>query len=221
MEQIEKWAEKLNKDVYNEWKSKYHFWDPGFKVFFSPIHKKPKLMILSLNPGGSKFHYERESSKQFENNDFSLPKRNEYLITDYKMAKKMRLFFEDYHKLLEQSVALPIVFFRSKDWNYWKEQIPKNKRKEMEQFSYHKVKEIIKMIKPEMYLIIGFSTYSKIKRNILDVKNEHSIKSGTHRLYLTAFTRRIPIFCIPHLTGYRLSNTKLAKIRKEFFQKLK
>lgn len=218
MSKLDKWAEDLTKEVYNEWKSKYHFWDPGFKVFFSPIHKKPKLMILSLNPGGSKSHYERESSKQFERNDFSLPKRNEYLITDYKMAKKIRLFFEDHHKLLEQSIALPIVFFRSRDWNYWKEQNPKNKRKEMEQFSYNKVKEIIKMVEPEMYLIIGFSAYSKIKRNVLDVKNEHSIKSGTHRMYLKAYTGKTPIFCIPHLTGYRLSNKKMNKIREVFFK---
>jgi len=215
---LEKWAEKLNQQVYKEWKAKYDFWEPGFKVFFSPVYKNPKLMILSLNPGGTKVHYENENMRKFQKNDFSLPKRNEYLTKNHNMAKKVKLFFEGHHDLLEQSVVLPIVFFRSKDWDYWKNNVPKNKRSEMEQFSFLKVKEIIKKLKPRMFLVIGTgSTYRRVKKNILDVKNEKSVRSGAHRLYITAQAGRAPIFCIPHLTGYRLSNEKREKIRNSFF----
>jgi len=88
----------------------------------------------------------------------------------------------------------------------------------MEQFSYLKVKEIIKKLKPKMFLVLGTSsTYRRIKKNILDIKNEKSVLSGAHRLYITAQTGKAPIFCIPHLTGYHLSNSKRDKIRDSFF----
>jgi len=217
---LKKWAEELNQQVYKEWKTKYDFWEPGFKVFFSPVYKNPKLMILSLNPGGTKVHYENENMRNFQKNDFSLPKHNEYLTKDHNMANKVKLFFEGHYDLLEQSVVLPIVFFRSQNWKYWKNNVPKNKRREMEQFSYDLVKEIIEKLKPKMFLVLGISsTYRRIKKNILDVKNEKSVLSGIHRLYITAQAGNIPIFCIPHLTGYRLSNEKREKIRNSFFRK--
>ena len=54
MMDITKWAEDLTEEVYNEWKTKYSFWEDGFKVFNSPVRYRPELMIISLNPGGTK-----------------------------------------------------------------------------------------------------------------------------------------------------------------------
>ena len=54
MMDITKWAEDLTEEVYNEWKTKYSFWEDGFKVFYSPVRYRPELMIISLNPGGTK-----------------------------------------------------------------------------------------------------------------------------------------------------------------------
>ena len=174
-------------------------------------------MILSLNPGGAELHFEQESKTKFGNNDFSLPKRNEYFTTDYRMAKKMRLLFKDHLDLLEQSVALPILFFRSKNYQYWKKNIQKDIRIEMEHFSYFKIQEILKKLKPRFCLVIGFQTYEQIKNNILKIDNELNIPDDSHRLYTTAKSDDLSLFTIPHLTGYHLSMQKMDKIRNVFF----
>ena len=217
MSELILWAENLTKFVYNEWKIKYSFWKPGFKTFYSPITNNPELLILSLNPGGNEKHFELESKDDFNNNDFSLPKRNEYIATDYAMAKKVRLLFQDNLDLLEQSIALPILFFRSKNYQYWKKNVQKDIRIEMEQLSYFKIQEIIKKLKPKFCLVIGFETYEQIKNNILKIDDESSVYDGTHRLYITAKSDNLSFFVIPHLTGYHLSTQKMDKLRKIFF----
>jgi hypothetical protein len=40
------WAETLTNNVYEKWKSDYSFWEPGFKVFYSPIVKNIKKRRL-------------------------------------------------------------------------------------------------------------------------------------------------------------------------------
>lgn len=219
MSELDKWAEDLTKEVYNQWNNKYSFWKPGFKTFYSPIIKNPSLMILSLNPGGTELHFEQENKTEFYNNDFSLPKRNEYLTTDYRMAKKMRLLFRDHLNLLEQSIALPILFFRSKNYQYWKQNIPKDIRIEMEQFSYLKIQTILEKLKPKFCLVIGFQTYEQIKNNILKIYDESNIPDDSHILYTIAKSNDLSLFAIPHLTGYHLSMQKMDKIRNVFFGK--
>ena len=217
MSELDKWAEDLTKEVYDQWNNKYSFWKPGFKTFYSPIIKHSNLLILSLNPGGDEKHFEIESKNEFDNNNFSLPKRNEYLTTDYTMAKKIRLLFRDHLDLLEQSIALPILFFRSKNYQYWKQNIQKDTRIEMEQFSYSKIQEILTKLQLKFCLVIGFETYEQIKNNILKIDDESSIYDGSHRLYITAKSDNLFLFVIPHLTGYHLSTQKMDKIRKIFF----
>jgi len=217
MSKLDKWAEDLTKEVYNQWNDRYSFWKPGFKTFYSPIIKNSNLLILSLNPGGDEKHFEAESKNEFDKNNFSLPKRNEYLTTDYAMAKKMRSLFQDNLDLLEQSIALPILFFRSKNYQYWKQNVQKDLRIEMEQLSYFKIQEIIKKLKPKFCLVIGFETYEQIKNNILKIDDESSVYDGPHRLYITVKSDNLSLFVIPHLTGYHLSMQKVDKIRKIFF----
>lgn len=218
MNKLEKWSEELTKEVYNEWKTKYSFWKSGFKTFYSPVRKNPKLLILSFNPGGTDEHFEKENQQLFENNDFSISKNNEYLTTNYTMAKKVRKFFESNLDLLEESVALPILFFRSKNYQYWKNNIKKEIRCDMENFSYTKIREILDYLEPKSCLIIGFVTYDKIKKHILKIDSENHISDGTHRLYIKAKSGNIVLFCIPHLTGYHISNEKMDKIRREFLK---
>lgn len=214
---LEKWAKDLVKEVYNEWKTKYSFWESGFKVFYSPIRNNPKLLILSLNPGGDKESFE-ENKKSFENNDFTLPKRIRYAEAKYPMAKQIQKFFGKNSELLEESVSFPILFFRSRNWNYWKKNTEKKIRSEMEQFSYQKVQEIIEKIKPKNVLIVGFKTYDKIKEShILDIDSKEFVKKDKHRLFIKTKAEKINIFCIPHLSGYHISNEKMNIIQKEFF----
>ena len=70
------WAEELTRQVFSQWKTNHARWKQGFKLFYSPIKKNPKLLILSYNPGGDKNSFKKEL-EQYENGNFSLPKNHE------------------------------------------------------------------------------------------------------------------------------------------------
>jgi len=93
MTQLEAWIKDLNKTVFLEWKTKYPSWKTGFKLFYGPVRKNPKLMIISYNPGGSTHYFQKEDLSRFEKGDFSAPKTNSYLIRNNRMAKRMRDLF--------------------------------------------------------------------------------------------------------------------------------
>ena len=218
---LDNWAGSLASSVYEKWKSDYSFWKPGFKIFYSPVRKSPDVMIISLNPGGNGENFRTKDIVRFEQGDFSVPIINEYALREYNMAKKIRKFFSDYEMLLDQSVAFPILFFRSKNFKEWK-LLNKEKRREMEKFSYEKVKEIVKVIKPKIFLVIGFSTYRKLKKHVLDdIKNEKSKKGKNGRIFLTSEWDGILVFCLPHLTGARISNGDFNKAKETFFRIIK
>jgi len=150
---IDKWAEELNKIVYKKW-SKYN-WKPGFKIFFTPIHLNPPLMILTLNPGGDETNFKKEDSPRFAKGDFSVQSYHSYLKPrnpKNKMAKAIREFFGN-DDLLEHTVTIPILFFRSENYDYWKKEFTKlnseKLRKEAEQLSY----ELASKIKRKRYLV--------------------------------------------------------------------
>ncbi len=221
MDNIDRWAQNLTKSVYSEWKSKYSFWKPGFKVFYGPVRKNPKLMIVSYNPGGNGKNFESEDLKRFRRGDFSLPKANSYRIKQYTMSRKMQKFFSGHKNLLEKSVTFPIIFFRSPRAKVLKKRIRRQKRKTMEEFSYNKVKEIMFVIKPRVLLVLGFATYKRLKKYILDgnVKSEKSILNNeSRRISIRAEWKGIPIFCMMHPTGARIKNTDRNRIRKLFFK---
>ena len=143
MMDITKWAEDLTEEVYNEWKTKYSFWEDGFKVFYSPVRYRPELMIISLNPGGTKRNFVEEHYSDYEDGDFSLPDENEYITSDYKFAKEIKILFKEHENFLKTSVVLTTLFFRSSSFGYWEKNNPKKTRLVMERFAYDKVKQIL------------------------------------------------------------------------------
>jgi hypothetical protein len=215
---LKKWAEGVTKDVFLKWKSYQPLWEPGFKVFFGPVRENPEVMIISLNPGGNGDNFRQEDYYRFESGDFSPPTTNVYVIRQNPMARKVRKFFDGHEKMLERSVAFTVLFFRSKNIKEWK-RLDKQKRKEMEEFSYKKVKEIIDKVKPKAVLVVGFATYRRLKKHVLDgIKDENPRKGKSGRLSLTADWNGVPLFCIPHLTGARVTNGNVDKNRKMFFK---
>ena len=216
---MEQWIENINRDVFHEWKSKYSSWKTGFKIFYGPVKKNPKLMIISFNPGGGEYYFQKEDLPRFENGDFSAPKTNSYLIRKNRMAKRMQDLFSEKKKTLEESVTFPILFFRSKDLDTWKT-VPKKKRFDIEQFCYSKVKEIFEQIKPKKILILGFCTDHKLKRYFFhELTNEKIlINSKNRKLAYEYYWKRIPIFCMIHPTGNRISNKDWIKIKQKFHQ---
>ena len=90
---LDQWAESITKKVYLEWKQNYSFWESGFKIFYGPLRTNPDVMIISYNPGGSKYYFELEDHNRYENGDFSPPEINTYMLRDNMMARRMRDFF--------------------------------------------------------------------------------------------------------------------------------
>lgn len=85
---LEKWSETITKDVYEEWKRKYNKWKPGFKVFYSPVRKNPKIMILSYNPGGNEESFQSEDNNRYQRGDFSIQNYHSYADTDKTWQKR-------------------------------------------------------------------------------------------------------------------------------------
>ena len=214
---ITKWAEDLTEEVYNEWKTKYSFWKPGFAVFSAPVRYRPELLIISLNPGGGEKDFQAEGYPKFKGGNFSVPKQNRYVTTDYPFAKKIRVLFEGNEDVLKTSMVVRILFFRSKDMDYWKDNNPKKTRLAMEKFSYDKIKQILDKVKPKKLLVVGSATYGLLRKNVIKIENENKIENwGTVGHITTAKYDQIDIFVTPHLSSAHISKENKKKMKKLF-----
>lgn len=209
------WAEQLTKDVFQEWERKYRFWKPGFKIFYGPVKRNPKIMILSANPGGDKDSFKGDLLR-FRKGDFSLPIDNEYFSKPWHIARRIRNLFDNKQDLLKESIAFPIFFFRSKSARALKQYIPTQQRIEMELFCYRKVRKILKEVKPKKLLILGFGTYEKFLDHLfVKAENEETV-NGTKRIVIKTRWNSLPLFCLIHPTGARIKGKDWEKARKDF-----
>ncbi|BAI80362.1 hypothetical protein DEFDS_0886 [Deferribacter desulfuricans SSM1] len=171
-----KWALNLLEEVKNVWeiassKDKNNIVEKnGFAVFYSKVRKNPELMIIGYNPGGG--------DKDFNIEDvFNLEKEHEYIKYSgknnknekYKTAVVMYNLFEEIGKLelLEKSVKLNLIFFRSKSKKEWLS-LDKELRISLEQFCFGKVKEIVDYINPKIILLEGLETFDLFISEILN-----------------------------------------------------
>lgn len=219
MDNIDRWAEKLTKSVFLEWKSKYRSWKPGFKVFFGPVKRNPQIMILSYNPGGDKEDF-KEDLLRFRKGDFSIPVQNEYFSKTYRIAGQIQRLFGNKKYLVKESVVLPIFFFRSKKAIILKQSFSVQERIEMELFCYKKVKSILKEIKPQKLLILGFDTYEKFMTQFFVKAESERIICGTkgNRIAIKTSWNGIPFFCLIHPTGTWIKSEDWEKARRNFLE---
>ena len=168
---ITKWAENLTEKVYNEWKTKYSFWKPGFAVFSAPVRYRPELMIISLNPGGGGKDFQRKDYSKFQNGNFSIPKQNHYVTYNNKFAKETRNLFEGNDDVLKTSMVTRVLFFRSENMSYWKDHNPQKTRSAMEKFSYDKLQQILDKVKPKKLLVIGMDTYRRLGKHVIKIED--------------------------------------------------
>ena len=211
---LNRWAENLQREVYNEWKTKYSFWKSGFKVFYSPAKMNPQLMIISYQPGGDASSFEKDK-RRFEAGNFSVQKYNSYVERSHHMSKKVRDFFSMNANLLGDSVIFPLIFFRASNIRRWKK-LGKETRLQMESLCLNKVKEIIEVLNPHEILVLGIETYDKLKGLLGETKNETILRTRLHtrrgkesvnRMVLKSEIgniRVIRVFGIMHPSGSRI-----------------
>jgi len=218
---LTQWAEDLTEEVFLEWKTKYSFWEQGFKVFYSPLLPAPELMIISLNPGRShdiEKNFMNEIYPAYKKGNFSIPLENQYVKSNGKIANRIKELFQGYENILEKSVVITVLLFRSIGMKEWKKENPKNTRLSMEDYAYDKVKTIITKIKPKKILVIGMSTFKRLKNNeIIPITNEEILDSfGTVGKIKIAKMNQTSIIAIPHLSSCHISDENKNKIKKSF-----
>jgi hypothetical protein len=215
-------AETITKEIYETWKTKYAFWKYGIKVFYAPVIEKPKLMIITLQPGGGQADFETEDQQYFEKGEFA-PQMNAYIDTNYTMAKKVRSFFDfdPEYALLKESVIFPLIFFRSPSANIWDKELSPNKREELENYSFLKTKEIVDTIHSEKILVIGLKAYKKLKVLLGGVENEkilYSRRNGSEDMAISAEYKGTPIFAVIHFSGAKINRNDWETLKGLFKQ---
>lgn len=215
---ITKWSENLTEEIYKEWKKSYSRWKPGVKVFYSPVIENPELMIIGYQPGGNQTHFKIEDEDRFAQGDFGV-KQNEFFTSNYRMAKRMKEFFEpDNLNILEKSVIFPLIFFRAPratTWTAWKS------RRTVEELCFSKVQEIIKKLRPKRILVLGLGTYEHMK-SFLKIRGEKFIylktqAKGKRKVAITAMSDEIKIFAMLHPTGAWISGKHRNGLKNLFF----
>ena len=217
---IKTWAENITKEIYLEYQNNYSFWRHGIKVFYSPVVANPPLIIISYQPGGTEKNFQEEEKTSFEKGDFQLQDFNSYSETDYVISRKIRNLFEFKGglEILKASVVFPLIFFRAPMINEWRQEIPRQTRLKMEDFSFSKVTEIVQVLKPQRILVLGIETYNNIKDVFGSVKNEivlHARANGV-RMAIKAEVGGHQVFAIIHPSGARVNKTEWMLLRELF-----
>ncbi len=218
--ELEEFGRRMNEKVYKRCKESE--WEKGFKIFYTKLVHKPSMMILSLNPGGGKKDFEGDQIR-FKKGCFEVGKVNEYDEESYPFARAIQGLFKNQKKILKNMVGIPILFFRSKGEDDWKKESIKKYGKDgslnHELFCYTNTMEIIKRVEPKSIFIVGISTFETLLRErlllpilIKDIKRGNN----NQRIYLEMEWKNIPIFCVRHLTGSRMSNKDRDQMKNEF-----
>ncbi len=215
MSSLQAWAGEITKDAYKlneklEWKE-------GFETFFSPVKPEPDLLVLSLQPSGDegdytadRIHYQNAAPESIQ--EFLPPTKNEYATEDWIFAKRMRKLMP--LDRLDGSVAMPIVFFRKKNYPTWQEEA-KNKRIliEAEVFCFDAVSKIIAKLHPKSILVIGKNTYWHLWHDVFhsEPRNERVLpivtenKDGKKKTWKVIHSEcgGYNTLAIDHITGTR------------------
>jgi hypothetical protein len=211
---LNKWAEELTKEVSEEYSAYAKKFDLkwGFEVFYSPVSANPALMIIGLQPGGDEHGH-------FPEGVLTLHKHNLYNEGKFVLSKKLIELFtgiENGRDQLGKSVAFNLIFFRAPNIEAWGK-IDKKARKPLENFSFDKVKMILKELCPPKILIIGVNTYDRLVK-VLDheIAKDDKVtrRNNGDRLSIESKLGGYNILAITHLTGVRVSKGEISELRE-------
>jgi|GEM_PF-5845537 len=154
--------------IYADAKAKYEAENltRGMSIFYSPVVKNPKFLVIGDNPGGS----EGPVVTSPPTSHAYFPRSGK---DDFPLAEKMRLIFEEADQLdeLRSSVKLNRVFFRSPN----KEELRKDGLwDELKQWCEPHVRDIIQYVEPNYIIAESIDTYDTI-RNLLSIKHKRDL----------------------------------------------
>jgi hypothetical protein len=201
---IQKWAEDLVNEVCEKWETsedKYGFSESGFRVFYSPVHLNPDMMIIGYNPDNDDKPFSKEDDSQ-------IPDFHEYLYHKSKIARKMIYLFEGIEKndWLERSIKLNLLFFKSENEAQW-ETLDQALRNELETFCFKKINDIIDTIMPRYIITEGLNVFDILINSVLMGCEKPDVKIGVggRKIYAKSRYGHSQIIGLVHLTKHRIS----------------
>ena len=210
---IDIWAEELLNDVCEKWETpdyKYEFKDRGFRVFYSPVHLSPELMVIGYNPDNDDKPFSKEEDSQ-------IPEFHEYLYHNSRIARKMKYLFESIERedWLADSVKLNLVFFGSENDAQW-ETMDRDLRDKLETFCFKKVSDIIDTLKPRYIITEGLKVFDILTNSVLMgcSKPEVKIGVGGRQIYARSRYGHTQIIGLVHLSKDRISYPDWNSVKK-------
>lgn len=155
-----------------------------FSIFFSPLHLKPKLLILGDNPGGG----------MDEKGLTIIPDQHEYLTKEYRMADMMRfkILKDELLEILSTSVKTNRIFFRTRDLSEFRKL---DNYQQLIAYCKELLHEIIDKLQPQNILAESFGSF----RSISATEEVILVKPNTSKaLLLKGIYKSIPVFGINH-----------------------
>ncbi len=215
---VNEWGLKVLKDVHEKWLSveaSSPFFESGYRVFYSPIRLKPKLMVIGYNPGGGAESFDPDDAR-------IIPTEHDYYLDDYTLARKMRSLFQrmELEPLLKESVKLNLMFFRSNNMSQWNQLSPLV-RKDIEKFCTNQTVEIIKTLQPKIILAEGIETYLQLKRALRLSSEDKSCESKGRSLFIENENTDVRLLGIIHPSGARVSTDEWQVITQTLSSRLR
>jgi hypothetical protein len=154
------WAADVQERAYTHWQENHADYNPGMKVFCSPVFENPRLLFVGFQPGGTSFGSLQD---QFESGDFTPPSEHEFLTEAWDLAKTMQnKLFDGETGLIENSVALNHVFYRAPSQSEWRD-VSEENRDDMESFSIATTVDVIQKLEPDNILFFGMKTWHNMQ----------------------------------------------------------
>jgi hypothetical protein len=206
-------AESVINRVHALWKSHSEEYSSGYAVFYGPVHYRPELMLIGLNPGGyrSCFNGKKEILRSSDEQMEYLKYRND---PTYPIAGKTANMFDSIGllKLLETSVKINLNFFRSKNWS----DLSKQHLTECINLTF----EIIDTLKPKVILCECLFVFDILQKKLINTARATSFatqKNNRNRRIYASITQQdfavpLTIIGITHLTGSRPSKSDIESI---------
>ena len=163
LENLQNEVENMNKKILYLCKqdSKLNQIYKGCQVFYSPFIKKPKLMIIGINPGSGYYKSQGKIVQKFEpidnyNEGGVLFEELRYMI--FKEMNKQDIFLSSFI-----TNAYYFATEKSSDLNNFLKLLPEDLRSELKQKSTQWLKYLISTVSPKIILCTGHQAFDIVK----------------------------------------------------------
>ncbi|WP_026935154.1 hypothetical protein [Christiangramia echinicola] len=153
----------------------------GCQILFSPLHPKPKFLLIGFNPGGGYYKWHGEIVEQFK----PMPAL-EYYLNKHTLGEQTKTLFKKAGKNYElEHSTVKINFYtwatdNVSDFNELMRLLPKELSANLFHYSRVWTKQLIESIQPEYIICEGFKAFDEIEVLFSDkskVNHEEHVRS--------------------------------------------